>query len=229
MIQLSSSSLSIFNECKKCFYLDRNHKLSRPRGIFSSLPNAIDGIIKDKMDLYRGSLPPQFDVPELKGFQLYNGADFKKMRHWKTNPLKMTDSKGNTIVGAFDELLYNPTTNEYAIGDYKSKGSEPDLAYGEKYYQKQINLYSRFLEVGGKKIAPFACLFYFWAEPCESNLITFKTKVLFLTPDTKAAEMLFADAVRCLESDITPPSGESCEYCKFYSNRLQNENFAVAQ
>src|SRR3990167_3114800 len=130
-IQLSYSALSIFRDCKLCFYNDRIKKLSRPRGIFSSLPNGIDGLLKKKLEVYRGSLPPVLNVPELQGFQLYAGTDLAKMRNWKTNPLKMQDTKGNIIVGAFDDLLFNPNTQEYAFLDYKTKGTEPDQAYCE--------------------------------------------------------------------------------------------------
>ena len=38
----------------------------------------------------------------------------------------MTDAKGNTIVGAFDDLLVNPTIKRYALLDYKTKGSPAD-------------------------------------------------------------------------------------------------------
>ena len=164
-MQLSSSALSLYNDCPRCFYLDRKFKLPRPRGIFSSLPIGIDKILKEKLDTFRGSLPPQLQVKELEGFELYTGSELSKMRNWKTNPLKMKDAEGNTIVGAFDDLLHNPEKDLYAILDVKTKGSRPDQAYCEKYYQKQVDIYSRFLEVGGKTLAPFAVLLYFWCEP----------------------------------------------------------------
>ena len=98
-MQLSYSALGIFKDCSRCFWLDRNKKLTRPRGIFSSMPGGVDGIIKEQLEKYRGQLPPYMaGFPQLDGFQLYTGADLKFMRNWKTNPLKMTDVKGNIIV-----------------------------------------------------------------------------------------------------------------------------------
>src|SRR3990167_4472305 len=217
-MQLSNSSLNIFKECPRCFYIDRIYKSARPRGIFSSLPNAIDGILKDKLEAYRGGLPPSLvKYPELNGFELYNGSDLKKMRNWKTNPLKMQDAKGNTIVGAFDDLLYNPKTAAFAILDYKTKGSKPDQAYCEKYYQQQVDIYSRFLEAGGKVLAPFAVLLYFWSEPSVSeiqidSLVSFDCQPFFLKPDPAAAEELFKEAVDCLEGQL-PGHEPACEYC----------------
>ena len=213
-MQLSYSALSIFKECPRCFWLDRNRKFTRPRGIFSSFPGGVDKILKEKLEAFRGKLPPSLaDCPELKGFELYSGNDLKIMRDWKTNPMKMKDNKGNILVGAFDDLLYNPTTQEYAMLDYKTKGSAPDQAYCEKYYQTQIDIYTRFLELGGKKIANFGILLYFWPIPSEL-LIDFAQKPFFLTPHPENAEKIFKEAVNCLEDPI-PSIGLDCEYCRY--------------
>jgi hypothetical protein len=122
----------------------------------------VDQLLKKKLGSYRDSLPPALaSCPELKGFQLYSGADLQKMRNWKFNPYFMKDEKGNIVVGAFDDLLYNPTTLEYATLDYKTKGKTADQAYCELYYQSQIDIYTRFLELGKLKVAPFGVLLYF--------------------------------------------------------------------
>jgi hypothetical protein len=213
-MQLSYSALGMFKSCPRCFWLDRNKKFLRPRGIMSSFPNGVDNILKEKLEAYRGSLPPALAVcPELKDFQLYTGSDLGKMRNWKTNPLSMKDDKGNILVGAFDDLLYNPTTDVYAMLDYKTKGSAPDQEYCEKYYQSQIDIYTRFLEIGNKKVAPFGVLLYFWPIEAE-KLIDFEQKAFFLTPNTARAEQLFKDAITCLEGQM-PEVGLDCDYCKY--------------
>lgn len=222
-MQLSYSALSVFKDCRRCFWLDRNKKLSRPRGIFSSLPTGIDGLLKEQLEPFRGSLPPTLQgYTQLEGFQLYVGADLAKMRNWKTNPLKMTDSKGNVIVGAFDDLLYNPETKEYAFLDYKTVGKEVGQEYPEKYYQSQVNIYTRFLELGKKKVASFGVFFYFWPVKSEIGLIEFKSKPFFLTPDTVAAEKLFSEAMECLNGPKPDPSND-CQYCD-YHEKLKKED-----
>ena len=60
-MQLSASSLSVFKDCKRCFYLDKKMKAPRPRGIFSSLPGGIDGLLKKRLDEYRGRLSPDLE------------------------------------------------------------------------------------------------------------------------------------------------------------------------
>lgn len=224
MTQLSSSSLSIFESCPKCFYNDRNLKLKRPEGIKSGLPIAIDKIIKEQFDAYRGKLPPSLQGDDrLNGFVLYDAPELKKMQHWKSNPLKMTDENGNTIVGAFDDLLYNPTTDQFAFLDFKSSGKERDEAFGKQYYQKQIDIYTQFFIEAGRKVADFAVLLFFWPEPSENGFIQFKSKPVFLKPEPSAAVELFRRAMLCLDAKIVPPSGEDCEYCKFAFERSEKK------
>ncbi len=214
-MQLSYSALGIFKSCPRCFWLDRNKKFKRPEGIRSSFPVGVDQILKKKLGSYRGSLPPALaSCSQLQGFQLYSGADLQQMRNWKTNPLSMKDEKGNIIVGAFDDLLYNPTSQEYATLDYKTKGKAADQAYCELYYQSQIDIYTRFLELGKKKVANFGVLLYFWPIETEGSLISFEQKAFFLTPNTANAEKLFKDAITCLEGPM-PAAGLDCEYCKY--------------
>jgi len=45
-IRLSPSSLNLFLECPRCFWLDKNKGIKRPRGIFPSLPSGMDSVIK---------------------------------------------------------------------------------------------------------------------------------------------------------------------------------------
>lgn len=214
-MQLSSSALSMLNDCPRCFYLDRVHKVTRPRGISSSLPTEIDKLLKNKLEAYRGSLPPALkELPELEGYELYSKPDLSKMRHWASNPMFMKDDKGNKLVGAFDDLLYNPKKDLYAILDYKTKGSQPDQAYCEKYYQKQFDIYTRFLEIGKRTPADFGVILYFWSEPGEESLIEFKTKAFLMRPDTQAAEDLFLKAISVLEGEV-PAINQQCDYCVY--------------
>jgi hypothetical protein len=220
-MQLSYSALSVFKNCPRCFWLDRNKKLIRPRGIFSSFPGGVDKILKEKLEAYRGKLPPALtNIPQLEGFQLYADPELAKMRNWKTNPLRMVDAKGNILVGAFDDLLYNPTTQEYAMLDYKTKGSAPDQAYCEQYYQSQIDIYTRFLQLGGKKVAPFGVLLYFWPISAKDNLIDFEQRPFFLPHNTDRAEKIFHEAIACLEGGI-PSASNDCEYCLFAENKAK--------
>jgi hypothetical protein len=44
--KLSPSKLNLFQECKRCFWLEKHKVWKRPQGIFPSLPSEMDKILK---------------------------------------------------------------------------------------------------------------------------------------------------------------------------------------
>ncbi|MBI2173891.1 MAG: hypothetical protein HYU33_01670 [Candidatus Omnitrophica bacterium] len=60
MRALSASTLKLFQECPRCFWLHIKERLERPRGPFPSLPSGMDRVLKVYFDAYRreGRLPP---------------------------------------------------------------------------------------------------------------------------------------------------------------------------
>ena len=82
-IRLSPSTLNLFLECQKCFWLDQVKGIHRPRGIFPSLPGGMDGLIKKYFDKYRalGKLPPELEG-KLDGVELF--ADGILLNKWRT-------------------------------------------------------------------------------------------------------------------------------------------------
>jgi hypothetical protein len=216
MIQLSNSSLALFVECPRCFKNDKSYGIPRPRGIFSSLPNGIDKLLKQSFDSQRGTLPEIICRPELNGYVLFdNDALLKKYRNWKSSPLKYKDASGNVLVGALDDLLYNPSTDTYAMLDFKTRGASPDQEYCEKYYQKQVDTYALLLLSGGFKVADFGVLLYFYPIESENESIKFESKAFLLKPNPMAAQELFSLALACLGSEISPPSSPECQYCSY--------------
>lgn len=223
-MQLSYSSIGTFESCPRCFWLDRNKKISRPRGIMSSMPGAVDEILKKNLEEYRtkGELPESMKSPLLEGFQLFKDtATLKKFRNWKTS-ITYTDKKGNVLVGAFDDLLQHPLSKVTIVLDYKTYKQEPTQEYCEKYYQKQINLYTMLLKENKFIWDKFGVLFYFWPEASEEGLIRFKSKTFFLEASPDDGLVLFNRAIECLELNTSPKPSEECEYCKYVGNRIDH-------
>ena len=59
-----------------------NAKVTRPRGIFPSLPSGMDRVIKTYFDHYRGSLPPELEG-EVEGKLI---PDLDLMNQWAEVP-----------------------------------------------------------------------------------------------------------------------------------------------
>lgn len=55
-INISPSSIKLMQDCERCFYMDRVLKDGkRPRGISSTLPNALDKMLKEYYDNHRAN------------------------------------------------------------------------------------------------------------------------------------------------------------------------------
>jgi len=101
-LSLSPSSISLFIECPRCFWLDRVKGVKRPSGPFSSLPNGMDRVLKRHFDLHRGdNTPPE----ELEGrFRGRLFQDIEKLKVWRNNtarfPFRLVGQTVRVLPGA---------------------------------------------------------------------------------------------------------------------------------
>jgi len=102
MIKLSPSSLNLFLECPRCFWLRFNKGISRPSGPSSTLPSGMDYTLKNYYDYCRkNGLPPQ-----LKG--LIKGkliSDQEKVSEMRKRSFGFELNKDVWFGGALDEAL----------------------------------------------------------------------------------------------------------------------------
>lgn len=213
---ISNSSVSLFEDCPRCFWLAKNLKIERPRGIFPSLPSGMDRVIKPYYDIYRatGSVPPEI-AESLGDSKLY--GDMKKLsayRNWQSG-LKY-DLGQYTLIGAFDDLVINKD-GTYSPWDYKTKGSAPDIHGAIRYYQRQLDTYALLLTKNGMKTNGKGYLVYYYPEKVgENGMVQFKTQVLTLNTNPERAEATLLKAILCLTSPFPPENGK-CEYCAFWT------------
>ena len=129
MIRLSPSTLNLFRECPRCFWLQFKKGIARPRGIFPSLPNGMDKVLKKYFDSYRkkGTLPPEIAQEIGTSAKLYtNMEDLKIWRNNFKGLQKEYPEYKFTLRGAIDELLISKD-GKYIPFDFKTRG----------YYQHQ--------------------------------------------------------------------------------------------
>src|SRR3989338_1396021 len=137
MPQLSASTLKLFQECPRCFWLHVNKQIERPRGPFPSLPSGIDRVLKGYFDRYRktGTLPPLLK-DKLEG-------------KLSTSALTLGFNDTRTKVrlwGKLDDCVIL-TDSRLAPLDHKTRASAPDdISYSEKYYKLQMDVYTLLLE-----------------------------------------------------------------------------------
>ncbi len=103
--KLSPSSLKLYTDCPRCFWLKHNKNIERPSRPFQSMGSKLDSIIKNHFDNFRPDIPPELDDTKTKDYKLFN--DTEKLKEFR-NPfkgLRYEDNQGNILMGAVDDLL----------------------------------------------------------------------------------------------------------------------------
>ena len=107
-LRLSPSTLGLFKECPRCFWLHikKNHK--RPQGPFPSLPSGMDTVIKNYFDKYRGALPPELEG-KVDGVLFNDLKTLENWRNWKRGLVALDEKSKIELVGALDDCLVETT------------------------------------------------------------------------------------------------------------------------
>ena len=211
-LKLSPSSINLFLECPRCFWLHMVMNKKRPSGIFPSLPSGMDKILKEHFDKFmvKNQLPPEIKK-ECKGYSLFNKKSLLDV--WRNNfkGIQYIDMKtGILLHGAIDNLLVK--NNKLIVLDYKTRGF-PLKADTHEYYQTQMDLYNFLLEKNGYSTEDFTyLLFYYPSHVKETGEVIFNTELRKIKTSSKNGEKVFNDAVKCILSKEEPK--DTCEWCE---------------
>lgn len=220
MIRLSPSTLSLYKECPRCFWLQLNEKVQRPRGIFPSLPGGMDIVIKKYFAKYRGSLPPELEG-KIAGVLMEDFALLNKWRNWRTG-LEYYDKEHDAMLsGALDDCLINEEL--YIPLDYKTRGFPPKDGASEEYYQHQLDAYALLLSENGYKSGDYAYLVYYYPrEVKENGIVEFEVKPVKITIDIERSRRMFEKAADLLHGEL--PEKHSCEFCIWHKLSMEFES-----
>lgn len=216
--RLSPSTLNLFLDCPRCFWLEKNKNIRRPRGIFPSLPGGMDLVIKTYFDKYRikNELPPEVKG-RLTGNLLADMGLLDKWRSWRATDLCYEDKSINaSLSGALDDCLMDGGC--YIPLDYKTRGSDLNED-PRKYYQTQLDCYCLILGASGRKTKGLAYLLYYWPlEVSENGIVKFNVEPFKIETSIESAKKTFKDAVLLLGQGM-PKLNPACEYCNLVTAR----------
>lgn len=223
-VYLSPSALNVFNDCPRCFWLDKNKRMKQPRGIFPSLPSGMDKVLKARYDLYRErkEMPPEL-AGKVRGVLFDDAVTLTRWRSWRSTDLKYIDTEANAVLsGALDDCLvdgdlfipFDAKTNGY--------GYKPG---GEHYYQTQLDCYELMLLANGRKTCGEAYLGYYSPVEIPAAALTdamrekhigvwagFRCEPILVKTNPEAAKKLVREAAECLSGPMPDPDPE-CVYC----------------
>ena len=209
---LSPSGLNLMKECPRCFWLEKHNVWTRPNGIFPSLPNGMDRVLKIHFDKFmeRGEMPPELcNNSHCENLKLF--SDKELLNIWRNNKkgIEFSDEAGNILKGAVDNLLTHG--KKLIVLDFKTRGF-PLKENTHERYEDQINIYNFLLRKNGFETEDYGfLLFYFPDKVLETGEVVFETELKKMKVDIESAEVLWKRALRVLNSEC-PNAG--CAWCE---------------
>jgi hypothetical protein len=219
---LSRSGVALFQECPRCFYLDRRLGIARPAGFPFNLNSAVDGLLKKEFDTFRAKGEPH---PYMREAGL-NAVPHPhpELATWRSNfkGIRFEDKKlGLVLFGAIDDLWRDLDTDELLVVDYKatSKAAEVTLdADWQDGYKRQMEFYQWLLRRQGLKVSHRG-----WFVYCNGrrdleafdNRLEFRVKMIPYDGDDAWIEPVLLQIRATLDAPQAPAPEEDCEYCVF--------------
>ena len=221
--RLSRSKLDLFIECPRCFYLDNKLGTARPRGPAFTLNVAVDALLKKEFDVHRAK-------GESHPLMTKYGVDAVPFKHkdldiWRENFKGMEfkhKETGFTVSGAIDDVWVNPK-DELIVVDYKATSKEGKIetlkdSSWETQYRRQMGIYQWLLKQNGFKVSGTGYFVYANAgsdKAAFDGWLEFEVTLVPCEGTTDWVEPALIGAKTCLDSELIPLSGDSCDFCKY--------------
>lgn len=219
-MRFSPSSLKLFEDCPRCFWLKHNASIERPRGIMASVTKGIDKAMKALVDSQvadGAQVDYLLTVPGATAF--VDPLVMKKLKSWRT--FQAPVQCGAHLVGLsgeLDALIFYPETRLYEPWDFKSNGSERNWEeYSQKYNQTQADMYDAVLLEMGFKTTGFAAFTFSWPKPEDGMQFSWAT--VRIPTNLPRLRAVAESAIDCLLEAIPLPAAD-CEYCPYVQQLL---------
>ena len=220
--KLSRSKIDLFLQCPKCFYLDRRLGTARPPGFPFTLNSAVDKLLKKEFDTHRadGTIHPLMKAYGIDAVPLPH----EKIDEWRDSMRAGITYKmpGTNVVvtGGVDDVWVKPD-GEFIIVDYKATSKDGEVTLDADWqdgYKRQMEIYQWLFRQNGYKVSDTGYFVY-----CNGNTdkeafdgkLEFDIKIISYTGNTGWVEPTILEAIKCLNSDVIPQSGDDCDFCKY--------------
>ena len=220
--KLSRSRIENFSKCKRCFYLEEKLGVKKPDSFPFNLNNAVDQLLKDEFDSYRGTEnnhpyliessidAKPYDHPDIEIWRTRNqgiGIELKELNLY--------------IYGLVDDVWINTKNDKLIIADYKATSKKGDVTIDAPWqisYKRQIEIYQWLFRQNGFDVDDMSYFVYCngRADKKEfNNLLEFKTKVISYKGNTDWIDPVTREIKKVLDDDKIPEPNPSCEYCRY--------------
>lgn len=219
---LSRTKVALFQECPRCFYLDRRLGIARPAGFPFNLNSAVDALLKKEFDAYRARAEPH-------PFMREAGINAVPHPHpqldiWRSNFMGVRaihQPSGFELFGAIDDLWCDLVTAELIVVDYKATSKDAEVTLDAEWqdgYKRQMEFYQWLLRQHGLSVARRG-----WFVYCNGrrdldafdNRLEFRVKMIPYDGNDAWVEPVLLEIRDTLDAPAPPPPGDGCEYCVF--------------
>lgn len=228
--RLSRSSIDLYFDCKRCFYLDLKLGIKRPGGFPLNLNQAVDTLLKKEFDLNRNKLEP---YPLLKNYGVkLKPLNDKRITDWRNNRRGISYYHKPTnfeIYGAIDDIWVNEE-GELFIVDFKSTSTTKEITLDDEWknsYKRQMEIYQWLFRQNGFNVSKTGYFVYCNGKTDREAFdakLEFDVSLLTYIGDDSWIEPTLLEIKKLLDSDTVPEANPNCEYCKYYSLRKSAED-----
>jgi len=219
--KLSRSKVELFQNCKRCFYIDRRLGVGQPPGFPFNLNSAVDHLLKKEFDIHRAKNQAH---PLMQSY----GVDAIPFSHeeldaWRENfkGVQYHHTKTNFILtGAVDDLWKNPQ-GELIVVDYKSTSKDTEVNIDAEWqggYKRQMEFYQWLLRKNGFEVSDTGYFVYCNGRrdvKAFDGKLEFDIKLIPYTGNDVWVEDALESIHACLISPRLPEYSKTCDYCQY--------------
>ncbi|MDX1765913.1 MAG: PD-(D/E)XK nuclease family protein [Candidatus Saccharimonadales bacterium] len=226
--KISRSKVELFNNCPRCFWLDRRKKVGRVQGPPFQINKAVDELLKNEFDSYRQKGQPH---PWMEEYNIdaipFEHKDLDRWRHNFTGVQRLHEPTNLLLYGAIDDVWQAPDET-LIVADYKATAKKSEVSLDADWqivYKRQMEFYQWLLRGNGFDVSDTAWFVYSNGIPDNpdfKNKVEFRTKLIAYEGDDSWIEPTLKKIKDTLDSDELPDRTPDCEWCDYVEHRVGN-------
>jgi hypothetical protein len=220
--RLSRSKISLFLECRRCFYIDNKLGTARPPGFPFNLNSAVDALLKKEFDAHRAA---QTAHPLMQAYGLdavpFAHAQMDEWRDSLRGGIVCKHSTGLTICGGVDDIWVTPK-GELIVVDYKATSKDGKIeSLDEEWhngYKRQIEVYQWLLRRNGFTVSDTGYWVYANASKdakAFDGKLEFELTLVPYKGSDSWVEGTLQEIKQTLDSVDLPEPAPDCDYCRY--------------
>ncbi len=223
-MRISRTKVALFIECPLCFWLDQKDIAKRPSGLPFNLNVAVDHLLKNEFDVFRGKSTPDRLARENLSFIPTSHPKLDSWRHNFQGVKRIY--KDIEFFGAIDDLWHDDKNVHYVV-DYKATSKKDEVNLDADWqigYKRQVEFYQWLLRGNDLEVSNRAWFVYangMKGDSVFNDHLEFKTKLISYDGNDSWIEPTLDKLIDCLSSHDSPEASADCAYCNYVNKRIE--------